>query len=271
MAALRSILLARPPARRDRDRVLRWRWRRRLDGARSRGMSGYAATNLVSDLPRRTFRTANANADPTLVNAWGVAFNPQGFVWVANNGTSTSTLYDGNGVPQSLVVVDSRRHRRQRQADRHRLQRHAGLHGHARRQDRRERLHLRRRGRHAVGLVARRRPDQCHHWSSTARPRRGLQGPRDRQPGRRAAALRGGLPQRARRRVRRELRSRSPRRRLRRPALPAGYAPFGIQAIGDRSTSPTPSRTTQTRRRRSRRRARRSSTSSTPPATWSGA
>lgn len=60
----------------------------------------YAVTNLVSDgaaLPA-------AHTDPHLVNGWGVAFNPQGFAWVANNGTSTSTLYDGNGVPQSLVV-----------------------------------------------------------------------------------------------------------------------------------------------------------------------
>ena len=47
---------------------------------------------------------ASANVDANLVNAWGVAFNPQGFVWVANNGTSTSTLYDAEGVAQSLVV-----------------------------------------------------------------------------------------------------------------------------------------------------------------------
>ncbi len=45
------------------------------------------------------------NVDAHLVNAWGVAFNPQGFVWVADNRTSTSTLYDGNGVAQSLVVT----------------------------------------------------------------------------------------------------------------------------------------------------------------------
>jgi uncharacterized protein (TIGR03118 family) len=60
----------------------------------------YAVTNLVSDgsaIPA-------AHTDTHLVNGWGVAFNPQGYAWVANNGTSTSTLYDGNGVPQSLVV-----------------------------------------------------------------------------------------------------------------------------------------------------------------------
>jgi uncharacterized protein (TIGR03118 family) len=45
------------------------------------------------------------HTDPNLKNAWGVAFNPKGFVWVADNGTNLATLYDGNGVPQSLVVT----------------------------------------------------------------------------------------------------------------------------------------------------------------------
>ncbi|MDR5764387.1 MULTISPECIES: TIGR03118 family protein [unclassified Caballeronia] len=44
------------------------------------------------------------HTDPNLKNGWGVAFNPNGFVWVADNGTQTATLYDGNGVVQSLVV-----------------------------------------------------------------------------------------------------------------------------------------------------------------------
>ncbi|OEZ80693.1 hypothetical protein JAB8_53480 [Janthinobacterium sp. HH106] len=63
-------------------------------------VSAYAATSLVSDKPA----VPAAHTDPNLVNAWGVAFNPRGFVWVAANGTAKSTLYDGNGVPQSLVV-----------------------------------------------------------------------------------------------------------------------------------------------------------------------
>ncbi|HJW12984.1 MAG TPA: TIGR03118 family protein, partial [Albitalea sp.] len=58
----------------------------------------YAATALVSD------GTGTPYTDANLVNGWGVAFNPQGYVWVADAGTSKSTLYDGNGVPQSLVV-----------------------------------------------------------------------------------------------------------------------------------------------------------------------
>src|SRR4051812_7892583 len=57
--------------------------------------------NLVSDTPT----IPAEHTDRNLVNAWGVAFNPFGFVWVADNGTGVSTLYDGNGNPQSLVVT----------------------------------------------------------------------------------------------------------------------------------------------------------------------
>ncbi|MFL6709523.1 MAG: TIGR03118 family protein [Massilia sp.] len=60
--------------------------------------SKFASTALVSD------GTGAAHTDAKLVNAWGIAFNPTGFVWVNNNGSNSSTLYDGNGVPQTLVV-----------------------------------------------------------------------------------------------------------------------------------------------------------------------
>ena len=60
----------------------------------------YKQRNLVSDgtIPA-------AHVDPNLVNGWGVAFNPYGFVWVAAADGTVSTLYDGNGVVQSLVVA----------------------------------------------------------------------------------------------------------------------------------------------------------------------
>lgn len=74
-------------------------------GPASGGMgTGYVATSLVSDFSAGSNPYNSANVDPRLVNAWGIAFNPNGFVWVANEGTSTSTLYDGNGIAQSLVV-----------------------------------------------------------------------------------------------------------------------------------------------------------------------
>ncbi|MDB5907576.1 MAG: hypothetical protein JWP34_1690 [Massilia sp.] len=60
----------------------------------------FLATSLVSD-----GTPAAPHTDSNLVNGWGVAFNPTGFVWVANNGSNTSTLYDGNGVPQTLIVA----------------------------------------------------------------------------------------------------------------------------------------------------------------------
>jgi uncharacterized protein (TIGR03118 family) len=69
------------------------------------GASGYVSTHLVSNLNAPSNPYSSSNVDPRLINAWGIAFNPQGFVWVANNGTSTSTLYDGNGVAQSLIVA----------------------------------------------------------------------------------------------------------------------------------------------------------------------
>jgi len=63
-------------------------------------VSQYKVGVLVSDgaLPA-------AHVDTNLKNPWGIAFNPKGFVWVADNGTQHATLYDGNGVPQSLVVT----------------------------------------------------------------------------------------------------------------------------------------------------------------------
>lgn len=61
--------------------------------------SAFVATPLVADVAPAT------NVDSNLVNAWGIAFNPTGFVWVANNGSGVSTLYDGNGVRQTLVVA----------------------------------------------------------------------------------------------------------------------------------------------------------------------
>jgi len=62
--------------------------------------ASYAVRNLVSD----GFVTAE-HTDPDLRNAWGVAFNPNGFVWVADNHSGVSTLYDGNGVKNSLIVA----------------------------------------------------------------------------------------------------------------------------------------------------------------------
>jgi uncharacterized protein (TIGR03118 family) len=65
----------------------------------ARAATAYTVHNLVSD-----GSVPADHVDPHLKNPWGIAFNPVGFVWVANEATGTSTLYDGAGVPQSLVV-----------------------------------------------------------------------------------------------------------------------------------------------------------------------
>jgi uncharacterized protein (TIGR03118 family) len=44
-------------------------------------------------------------ADAQLVNGWGLAASREGPWWVANEGTSTSTLYSGEGRKQALTVA----------------------------------------------------------------------------------------------------------------------------------------------------------------------
>ena len=54
----------------------------------------YVQSTLVSD------GVVSANTiDPNLMNPWGLAFSPTGPFWIANNGTATSTVYDSNGMP----------------------------------------------------------------------------------------------------------------------------------------------------------------------------
>jgi len=62
--------------------------------------NNYQVTLLVSN------ETGEAPVtDPALVNAWGIAASATSPWWVSNNGTGTSTLYNGAGVKQSLVVT----------------------------------------------------------------------------------------------------------------------------------------------------------------------
>jgi uncharacterized protein (TIGR03118 family) len=56
-------------------------------------------TDLTSDLAG-----ISPNQDMNLSNPWGVASFAGGPFWVSNNNTGTSTLYNGAGVPQKLVV-----------------------------------------------------------------------------------------------------------------------------------------------------------------------
>ena len=61
--------------------------------------SFYSVINLVSDgaIPA-------AHKDTHLVNGWGITRSATSPFWVANNGTGTSTLYNGNGVAQPAAA-----------------------------------------------------------------------------------------------------------------------------------------------------------------------
>jgi uncharacterized protein (TIGR03118 family) len=61
--------------------------------------NSYTVTPLVSDQPGIA-----AHTDPNLVNAWGLTASGTSPWWVADNGTDLSTLYRGDGTPQALVV-----------------------------------------------------------------------------------------------------------------------------------------------------------------------
>ena len=60
----------------------------------------YQQHNLVSD----GFVVAD-HTDSNLVNAWGIAFNAFGPVWVSDNGTGTSTVYNGAGTLLLTVTI----------------------------------------------------------------------------------------------------------------------------------------------------------------------
>jgi uncharacterized protein (TIGR03118 family) len=64
--------------------------------------SVYVQHNLVSD--GASGLTAD-HVDSNLQNAWGITFAPGSPMWVANNGTSTATIYNGSGVAASLIVA----------------------------------------------------------------------------------------------------------------------------------------------------------------------
>src|SRR2546429_2198769 len=60
----------------------------------------YKQTNLVSD----TSGVAPVT-DPQLVNPWGLSRSSSSPWWISDNATGLSTLYNGAGAKQSLVVT----------------------------------------------------------------------------------------------------------------------------------------------------------------------
>lgn len=69
-----------------------------IDMGSNKGL--YQQHNLVSD-----GSVVSDHTDPNLTNPWGIAFGVTNPVWVANNASGTSTLYDGLGNLIPLVVT----------------------------------------------------------------------------------------------------------------------------------------------------------------------
>ncbi len=62
--------------------------------------TAYTQSNLVSN-----GAVAGTKVDPNLVNPWGLAFSATSPAWVSNNVTNTSTLYDGTGTVLPTIVA----------------------------------------------------------------------------------------------------------------------------------------------------------------------
>jgi uncharacterized protein (TIGR03118 family) len=60
----------------------------------------YSWTNFQSDIAGVAQHT-----DANLVNAWGMAASTNGTIWVSDNGTGVSTLYNQDGTARSLIVT----------------------------------------------------------------------------------------------------------------------------------------------------------------------
>jgi uncharacterized protein (TIGR03118 family) len=71
----------------------------RAQSAQAYGIGFYQQTNLVSDLPR-----VARFQDPHLVNPWGIAYGPSTPFRVADNGKGVSTSYNGQGRSFEPVV-----------------------------------------------------------------------------------------------------------------------------------------------------------------------
>ena len=71
-----------------------------IAGGSAGAQTRFIQTNLVSNIPG----LANV-LDPQLVNPWGISSSSTSPFWVSDNTTGLSTLYDGTGAKQGLVVT----------------------------------------------------------------------------------------------------------------------------------------------------------------------
>jgi len=73
------------------------------DNSGTNSQSGYQALNLVTDDPSSGY--SSTRTDANLVNAWGIAIGPTGYLWIAANHTDKSVVYDRNGAEQLAAVT----------------------------------------------------------------------------------------------------------------------------------------------------------------------
>jgi uncharacterized protein (TIGR03118 family) len=67
--------------------------------ASTAALAQYQAVNLTSDLAGKA-----KHQDVLLKNPWGLAYSPGAPFWISDEASGYSTLYDGTGTPQSLQV-----------------------------------------------------------------------------------------------------------------------------------------------------------------------
>ena len=73
-------------------------------GGRFAIAQAYQQTDLVSDIQGLAQNPPGGQADTQLLNPWGLVASPTSPWWVSDNNAGVSTLYNGQGIKQGLVV-----------------------------------------------------------------------------------------------------------------------------------------------------------------------
>ena len=73
-------------------------------GAKLAMGQAYQQTNLASDIQGLAQNPPNGQADTQLLNPWGLVSSSTSPWWISDNNAGLSTLYNGQGVKQGLVV-----------------------------------------------------------------------------------------------------------------------------------------------------------------------
>jgi uncharacterized protein (TIGR03118 family) len=74
-----------------------------IDAAADEGPDASSVSAVVQSLVLTPIVTDQT--DPLLINPWGLAFNPAGLAWVADNKTGVATVYPATGAPPRLTVT----------------------------------------------------------------------------------------------------------------------------------------------------------------------